>query len=936
VARPGLAVTARPPHVDRMSHGSPTERLDSALSGRYRIERKLGEGGMASVYLAEDVKHQRKVAIKILRPELAAVIGAERFLTEIRTTANLQHPHILPLFDSGEADGFLYYVMPYVDGETLRDKLDREKQLGVEEAVRIARDVADALDYAHRQGVIHRDIKPANILLHDGRPVVADFGIALAVSAAGGGRLTETGMSLGTPHYMSPEQASADRDLTTRSDVYSLGCVLYEMLAGQPPHTGPSAQSILVSILTKDPEPVTGLRHTVPANVAGAVAKAIEKLPADRFESAKAFMEALVNPAFSYAAHERAGVAGAVRPGPSVSGASADAWLRDRRSVAALGGGMILAALAAYGWLDRAPEPARDQSARFVISTTDAAPMSFVEDWRDLTISPDGRAIVYKGPNQGVTGPQLYVRWLDELDAAPIRGAEGGNNPVVSPDGRLVAFVSVDAPDELRIVPLLGGPPSVVAEASSPIMGMTWIPNGDEIVFGTRRGPLLRVSAGEGEVRPLTALDPGHQDVEHTWPSVIPGREAVLFTTTSDDVLSPLQGGQLAVADLGSGVVTRLGIQGTSPRYVSTGHLMYGAADGAVRAVPFDAATLTLTGSPVVVVEGVSMKASGAANYDVSDRGDLVYALGESAAEGTQRHLLWVDRSGREDTIPAAPRNYTYPRIAPDGRRVAIDTRDNDVEIWMWDFAAETLTRMTLGDGPKAYPVWSPDGQRIAYTSGADFYWKAANNTGSPELLVRGRAPGPDAHFFSPDGSALVTRSQGNEGAGDDLMMISLQGDTVPLWRLNGPFEERNPELSPDGRWMAYQSDESGQWEIYVRPFPDVDRDQVQVSNGGGSHPLWSPDGTELFYLEPRASNSRLMSVTVGEVPTGERFSFGERTFLLDWPYWQYSGRGYDVSPDGERFLAISVPVGSVGERPEITIVLSWLSELRRRMGEGG
>ncbi|HSG08189.1 MAG TPA: serine/threonine-protein kinase, partial [Longimicrobiales bacterium] len=223
-----------------------TGRLESALAGRYKIERKLGEGGMASVYLAQDVKHERKVAVKILRPELAAVIGAERFLTEIKTTANLQHPHILPLFDSGEADSFLYYVMPYMEGETLRDRLDREQQLGVDEAVRIARDVADALDYAHRKDVIHRDIKPANILLHEGRPVVADFGIALAISAAGGGRMTETGLSLGTPHYMSPEQASADRDLSARSDVYSLGCVLYEMLAGAPPHTGPSAQSILV------------------------------------------------------------------------------------------------------------------------------------------------------------------------------------------------------------------------------------------------------------------------------------------------------------------------------------------------------------------------------------------------------------------------------------------------------------------------------------------------------------------------------------------------------------------------------------------------------------------------------------------------------------------------------------------------------------------
>jgi serine/threonine-protein kinase len=238
----------------------PLPRLSAALADRYTIERELGQGGMATVYLAEDLKHKRLVALKVLKPELAAVLGAERFVQEITTTASLQHPHILPLFDSGEADGFLYYVMPYVEGETLRDKLDRETQLGIDEAVRIAREVADALDYAHRHGVIHRDIKPENILLHDGRPMVADFGIALAVSAAAGGRITETGLSLGTPHYMSPEQATADRDITHRSDIYSLGSVLYEMLTGDPPHTASSAQQIIMKIVTEEAEPVTKAR----------------------------------------------------------------------------------------------------------------------------------------------------------------------------------------------------------------------------------------------------------------------------------------------------------------------------------------------------------------------------------------------------------------------------------------------------------------------------------------------------------------------------------------------------------------------------------------------------------------------------------------------------------------------------------------------------
>ena len=262
------------------------ERLNAALEGRYRIERELGEGGMATVFLADDLRHERKVAVKVLKPELAAVLGADRFVQEIKTTASLQHPHILPLFDSGTVDGFLFYVMPYIEGETLRDRLDRETQLGIEEAVRITTEVADALDYAHRHGVIHRDIKPENVLLHDGRPMVADFGIALAVSAAAGGRMTETGLSLGTPHYMSPEQATAEKEITARSDVYSLGCVLYEMLTGDPPHVGASAQQIIMKIVTEEATPVTKYRKSVPAHVAAATAKAVEKLPADRFGSA--------------------------------------------------------------------------------------------------------------------------------------------------------------------------------------------------------------------------------------------------------------------------------------------------------------------------------------------------------------------------------------------------------------------------------------------------------------------------------------------------------------------------------------------------------------------------------------------------------------------------------------------------------------------------
>jgi tRNA A-37 threonylcarbamoyl transferase component Bud32 len=404
-----------------MSDGA--ERLGAALEGRYRLERQLGQGGMATVYLAQDLKHDRQVAIKVLKPELAAVLGADRFVQEIKTTAALQHPHILPLFDSGSADGFLYYVMPYIEGETLRTRLDRDKQLGIEEAVRITREVADALDYAHRHGVIHRDIKPENILLHDGRPMVADFGIALAVSAAAGGRMTETGLSLGTPHYMSPEQATADRDITARSDIYSLASVLYEMLTGEPPHMGNSAQQIIMKIVTDTARPVSELRKSVPPNVAAAVAKALEKLPADRFENAKAFAEALANPHFTTA---RVGVAGALMP----AGVGGVRWLT--RSPWWWATAAVAAGAVALSWLT-ARHAALTPAPLFTPRTFDARSIC------NARFMPDGQTMVFSGLPAVGTVSHLFVIRPDHPDPAPV-GPDSVHLLSISRTGKLAVI----------------------------------------------------------------------------------------------------------------------------------------------------------------------------------------------------------------------------------------------------------------------------------------------------------------------------------------------------------------------------------------------------------------------------------------------------------------------------------------------------------------
>ena len=482
------------------------ERLASALVDRYTIERELGQGGMATVYLAHDVKHNRNVAIKVLKPELAAVLGADRFVQEIATTAALQHPNILPLFDSGSADGFLYYVMPFVEGETLRAKLDRETQLGIDESVNIAVEVADALDYAHRHGVVHRDIKPENILLHDGRPMVADFGIALAVSAAAGGRMTETGLSLGTPHYMSPEQATAEKDITARSDIYSLGSVLYEMLAGHPPHLGGSAQQIIMKIVTEDAAPVTQHRKSVPPNLAAAVSKSLEKVPADRFDSAKAFAEALENPHFTTASASAAA--------SSASGArSLRSWIRSPWSWAAL---VLLAGAAIGAWA--ATRAARGSAPVFAQKTYD------VRAIYNARFAPDGKTIVFSAAGPTGATSRLYVIRPDNPDVVPL-GPDSVHLLSVSSTGQLAVLTHARYEGHrlftgtLATLSLGGESPR---ELENHVREADWAPNGKDLAVIRDTNNVDHLEYPEGTV---IAQTPGYfSDVR-----VSPSGDAVAY-----------------------------------------------------------------------------------------------------------------------------------------------------------------------------------------------------------------------------------------------------------------------------------------------------------------------------------------------------------------------------------------------------------------------
>ena len=633
--------------------------LCAALAGRYTIERELGRGGMAIVYEADDLKHQRKVAIKVLRPELSAVLGGERFLAEIRVTAGFQHPHLLPLFDSGTADGLLYYVMPYLNGESLRRKLERETQLSVEEAIRIATQAGSALDYAHRHGIIHRDVKPENILLHEGQALVADFGIALALQNAGGDRLTQTGLSLGTPQYMSPEQATGDRELDVRTDVYSLACVLYEMLAGQPPHAGPTVQAIIASVLTEEPRPITDLRRRVPEHIALALDTALAKLPADRFATVSEFADSLAG-RLAVRSSFRAGAAALVVPRWT-------AWA----AVAVLAG---LAAATVVGW-GRRGAAAASSPTRFAVPMPSGYTMLFGQE-PDLAISPDGTKLVYR------TQGRLYMRALDRFDAQPIPGTEGAHTPFLSPDGVWLGFVRGPA---LMKVPIAGGPPVKIADAFV-AGGATWGRDGRVIYAGALgNGGLWSVPAAGGTPEQITIVSDSAGETNHMWPDRLPDG-AVLYT-----VLGPsghAQDARLVVQDLVRGTRTVVVEGVTDGRYVAPGYLLYADADGTLLLQPFDLRARRTVGPARAVLASVRMSAwGGGVPYALSQTGTLAYITG-TELEGSL--LVELDFRGKERRRIGTPRSYGYLAPSPDGRVLALNIQSaNNTDIWLMDVARE-------------------------------------------------------------------------------------------------------------------------------------------------------------------------------------------------------------------------------------------------------
>ena len=866
-------------------------RLTAALAGRYRIEHELGAGGMATVYLAHDLKHERDVAIKVLHPDLGAALGGERFLSEIRTTARLQHPHILPLLDSGDADGLLYYVMPLVTGETLRARLDREKQLPIEDAVLVAREVADALAYAHGLGVIHRDIKPENILLQNDHALVADFGIALAVQSAGGSRMTQTGLSLGTPQYMSPEQAMGERNIDARSDIYALGAVTYEMLAGDAPFTGSTVQAIVARIMTERPASLRTVRDTIPASVEAAVLKALAKLPADRWSSAAVFANALVD-------------GRATSPADAAGMHARDTLAAPRSSrVIMIGMAVVaMASLASAGWSWKRSESAVNAAVvPLSLDVPNASP-----DLSRFAASPDGTLFAF------ATDEGIAVRDAGQREYHLLPGTVGAESPSFSPDGDWIVF---EANGHLRKVPIAGGSPIAVIRDDSLLSGrVNWGQDGS-IVFET--GGRLGLVSPTGVLRVLTKATAAEQ------PRMAFDGKGIVYVNQQ-------RRSEVMYYDLAADTAFAVLDEATEAQLLPTGHILYASIANGLYAVRFDQARHKVEGAPIPVVLDVTPN-GGVSPFLVTRSGTLEYRAGVDA----EYRVLLRDAGGKTDTLPMAPKVLSYAVFSPDGRQLALTigaARGTNRHIDIFDFSRRTLTPFTAEGGGHA-PIWSPDGTRLAYTM-------EGPATEAEDIVVqpldKSRPPMPmprlpkDQHASAwPNDTTLVFTSGtaprtlgGTTNNGSTSVLNPVTASSVRPY-LEAQWGEIEASVSPNGQWAAFTSYETGLPEIHVRRFPGAtEGGEWKISSAGGRRARWSADGRTIYYMSSDAKSIRAVRVTPGPA-----FAVGAATTVMTSA--RTLGSAWDIDRATGRIL-VTEPVTEVGAR--IVVMQHWLDAFARRV----
>jgi Tol biopolymer transport system component len=872
--------------------------------GSYEITGAIGAGGMGEVYQAHDTKLGRDVAIKVL-PEAFAhdPERLSRFQREAKMLASLNHPNIATIHGLEQLNGTSYLVMELVSGETLAERVKREGALPIEEALTICRQIAEALEAAHEKGIIHRDLKPANVkVTSEGKVKVLDFGLAKAFagdvadsnpsqSPTLSAVATMQGVLLGTAAYMSPEQARG-KAVDKRTDIWAFGCVLYELLTGKQAFAGDDITDILAAVVRADPD-WQALPPATPVKIRDLLRRCLQKDKTMRLRDAGdariEIHEALTSPAPNVPA---------VPTLPAVP-----AWRQVAVAGIVLLAGAAIAGVAVWNLRPASPQPV----SRLAVPLPPGESLRMLNT-QVLALSPDGSRIAYVSSRAGKQ--QIYLRAFDSMESKALSGTEGAESLFFSPDGKWLGF---SAGGKLMKVSMSGGAALSICEAPNP-RGVTWGDNGT-IVFAPGFGVsgLSQVSAAGGKPRAITSRDPTTDEEADRWPQLLPGGRAVLFTAWNRN----LDDAQIIVQRLDTRERRIILQGGTNPRYVPSGHLVYARA-GTLMAVPFDLSRFQVTGEPIPVAEDVSLATEGVAQFDISRTGSLVYVPGD--LQGNGRQLVWVDRKGEEQLLEAPPRNYLNPRLSPDGQRVAVTIQGANDDVWVYDIPRQTLARLT-SQARSLNPIWTPDGKRIIYRSNRtgilNMFWKAADGSGEEERLTVSQSnQWPSA--VSPNGQALAFVSSGR-----DLWILNLTGDRKSHPFQKTPFNENSPSFSPDGRWLAYTSDESGRNEVYVQPFPAGGR-KVQISTEGGEQARWAHSG-ELFYRD----GDKIMSIALTTQPT---LVAGKPRMVFEGGY--EPGGGYDVSPDGQRFLMIKAGEQATSAT-QINVVLNWFEELKQKVPTG-